>query len=102
MPLRENLDFTELMKKRQTRVMIFGKQTSLYTLSADTDYKWIAKPIAVVDQENDYQQPPTDWAKDVQISPTQWMYFGGAIHNTEDQMEPQVGTKHVAKLDTTT
>ena len=49
LPLPEKIDFTELMKKQQTRVMIFSKQSAMYQLSTDSNYKWISKPLAVED-----------------------------------------------------
>ena len=39
-PLRSQQDYTELMKRQVTRVMLFCEQTRFYTLSAETGYKW--------------------------------------------------------------
>ena len=92
--------FTDLMKKHVTRVMLFSLQGSFYTLSPETDYKWIGTPLAVVESGvEDYASCPAAWPKNCQISPTEWLFFGGmnpgATHD-------DVGFTGVLHLDTST
>ena len=77
MPLRSQQDYTELMKRQVTRVMLFSKQSFFYTLSPETGYKWVSKPLSIVDHKNDFYSCPTEWPKNVQISPSEWLFFGG-------------------------
>ena len=77
-PLRGHKDFTEQMKRQVTRVMLFSLQSSFYTLSPETDFKWVSKPLVIVQPDEDLAHCPTQWPKNVQISPTEWLFFGGS------------------------
>lgn len=81
-PLRETHDFTELMKRQVTRVMLFCKQSCFYELSPQTDYRWVSKPLRVVDPTTDFESCPSEWPKNVQISPNEWLFFGGGDPDT--------------------
>ena len=81
--------------------MLFSKQTSFYTLSPETDYKWVAKSLSVVNQDTDLAFCPTEWPKNCQIAPNLWLFFGGG--------DPEVQPVHhrpamttVTQLDTET
>ena len=76
-PIRRNTDYTELMKKQLSRVMIFSKQSNFYTLSNTTNYKWVSQPFVIQNQETDLNICPTEWPKNVQISQHEWLFFGG-------------------------
>ena len=86
------------MKKQVTRVMLFSKQTHFYTLSSSTDYKWISQPL-LTEEGTDYSVCPTEWPKNVQISSTEWLFFGGG-DPAQSGLNEQPGTKLVTLLDT--
>ena len=66
------------MRSQVTRVMLFNKQTSIYTLSAETGYKWTSHPLSTADP-SDLHDCPTEYPKNVQVSPTEWLFFGGGL-----------------------
>ena len=100
------------MKLQTSRVMIFANQNCAYTFSDSFDYNWRADPLIVKDSESDLEKCPIEWPKNCQISPTEWLFFGGkelelgTIELTGEQMaQPMslqipVGSKQVLKLDT--
>ena len=104
MPKRKG--FTELMKTQTSRVMIFYRQGQSYTFSAADghDYNWREEPLVVADITLDHSKAPTQWAKNCQISPTEWLFFGGTIDiaDTGNRLNDTVGSKVVSILDTRT
>ena len=64
-PIRASNDFTDKMKREVTRVMLFCKQGSFYTLSPTTNFKWTSQPLQVLDQSTDLSCCPTQWPKNV-------------------------------------
>ena len=76
-------------------------QSEFYTLSQETAYKWVPKQLAVVDKEKDYAFCPTEWPKNVQISPNEWLFFGGGDQN-QSMSYGQTGTTLVTRLNTKT
>ena len=58
--------------------MILAKQNCSYTFSDNFDYNWRAEPLIVRDSDKDFDHCPVDWPKNCQISPTEWLFFGGA------------------------
>ena len=84
------------MKRQVTRVILFSEQTSFYTLSAETGYKWANHPLVVVDPTSDLHNCPTQWPKNVQISPSEWLFFGGS------KLDRSGASDVVTHLDTST
>ena len=79
--------------------MIIHKQSNYYTISNTTNYKWISKPLVILNQETDLGSCPTEYPKSVQISQNEWLFFGGGdLENTD--VSVQAGTKTVVMLDT--
>ena len=62
-PLPEKVGYTEQMKKQVTKVMIFSKQGSFYTISQQTGFRWKETPLVVVDPLLDFERCPTEWPK---------------------------------------
>ena len=57
----------------------------------------------MADREIDFESCPVEWPKNCQISPTQWLFFGGGTPlDPNDPEDVQVGTQLVTKLDTVT
>jgi hypothetical protein len=100
-PLKQRSDFTELMRQQVTRVMLFSRQPNSYTLSHETGYKWVTKPLFVIDPLSDLPFCPTQWPKNCQIAPNLWLFFGG-INLEESALPNYSGTKLVTQLDTST
>lgn len=85
--------------------MLFGNQGCFYTFSADSDYKWRSQPLVIVDSDCDLTVCPTSWPKNCQISPTEWLFFGGNALSPSTQGGLRLmhnGTLTVTHLDTST